>query len=119
LLIDQIIDIENHLVSVDDKVESCSALATNYKVDINERECSSLVYWEEWSRTTPFYPELENTKIELLLFSDLLEEYSNKIIFDNNKDPNWRGEMDKQIQIQKTKVKEEVLKIKISSDLIQ
>ncbi|MCK5061451.1 hypothetical protein KAR28_02785 [Candidatus Parcubacteria bacterium] len=110
-LLTQIIAIENRLEGVVDKTESCFGVLANYKVEEATSRCLSANEISKWARSTPFYPELSEIKKELLVLSDLLDEYVFEIVLYKNQDADWRGEMDKRILIQETKVREAILKI--------
>jgi hypothetical protein len=77
----------------------------------NAKRCLTANEISEWARSTPFYPELAETKKDLLKLSDLLDEYVFQIMLHNNKDGNWRGDIENKITVQITKVKESILKV--------
>jgi hypothetical protein len=110
-LLTQIVEIENKMEGVVSGTKTCVRLLFHQDVEKSTVDCANVNNISDWVRSTPFNPELLPVKNELLVFADLLDEYVYEILIYNNGDGQWRGEMDKNILIQDTKIREAILDV--------
>lgn len=113
----QISDLEIHLSDAHTIINSCENLVLQRMRHEDEgnltAKCCSMNDFSKWARNTPFYPELLNTKRDLLDFTDSAEEYSFGICLSssNLKDGDYRGKLEEKLQIQETTIKEDIMKL--------
>jgi hypothetical protein len=132
ILRDQIGEIRQEISLVDHYYESCNGAYwavhtfngnTNAYKGIEElgqkhiKECASVQNFVEFTNNLIIEPELAGIKDELILMSDLLDDFSTEVIHEENAEVDYRDEADKEIPRQKTRILESIKSIEIKNDL--